>query len=649
MIQVTLANKKTKVFDIQEGGTITDFCREHAPHYIGTALVADVDGKFVDLSHILDKNATIKIITAESPEGLEVMRHSTSHVMASAVRHLFPEVKVAIGPSIENGYYYDFDRKTTFVPEDLEKIEEEMRKIIERDERFERSIMKKDDALRLFLEKGEAYKGEIIREIPDETVSIYKTGDFVDLCTGPHIPSTGKIKAFKLLAIAGAYWRGDEKRQMLQRIYGTAFENSKSLEKYLQNLEEAKKRDHRKLGRELDLFNFYEDGGPGLAYWHPKGGMIRKIIEDFWKDEHLKRGYELVYTPHIAKIDLWKRSGHLDFYRENMYSPIDIEGQEYILKPMNCPFHILIYKSRLRSYRELPVRFAELGTVYRYERSGVLHGLLRVRGFTQDDAHIFCTPDQLEKEMLDCVEFARFLMETFGFREYVVNLATRPEKFAGTKEDWDTAESTLARALTEKGIPYVIDGGGAVFYGPKIDIKIKDALGREWQGPTVQFDFNLSGRFNVTYKGQDGQEHLVYMVHRALLGSLERFMGCLIEHYAGAFPLWLAPLQVMVMPITERNLDYAKEVADRLRAGGIRVEMDSRSEKINLKIREAQLQKIPYMAVVGDREAESGTISVREKKAGNLGQMTCESFIARLQEEIREKRSGIIEEAAVKA
>jgi threonyl-tRNA synthetase len=631
---ITVSIEEKNPIEVQEGISLIALLKEHFPQQAKEAVAAETSSGMVDLSKSLDQDETIKLIPLESKEGLEVLRHSTSHIMAAAVKRLFPEVKVTIGPSIDNGFYYDFDRATPFVPEDLEKIEKEMEKIIKENIPFRRKEMKKDEAIVFFREKGEHYKIELIEGIPDEKVSIYESGDFVDLCTGPHILSTSKIKAFKLLSIAGAYWRGDEKRQMLQRIYGTAFTDKKSLEEHLQALEEAKKRDHRRLGKDLDLFGFYEEGGPGLAYWHPKGAMVRKVIEDFWKDEHIKRGYDMVNSPHIARIDLWKRSGHLGFYKENMYSPINIDGQEYILKPMNCPFHILIYNSSLKSYRDLPLRYAELGTVYRYERSGVLHGLLRVRGFTQDDAHIFCTPDQLEKEMIDCVEFARFLMATFGFHEYEVNLATRPPEHAGSPEDWDRAEATLAHALKEIDIPYVLDKGGAVFYGPKIDIKIKDALGRLWQGPTVQFDFNLPGRFDVTYKGSDGSKHLVYMVHRALLGSLERFMGCLIEHYAGAFPLWLAPTQVTVMPITERNLEKAKTLTSFLKVHGIRAQLDERKEKINLKIREAQLQKIPYMAILGDKEAEADLVSVRERKAGNLGDMTSEAFLCKLNEEI---------------
>ncbi len=601
------------------------------------ALAAKINGELKDLTQTLPSDGTVEMILPESPDGLEILRHSTSHIMAAAVKKLFPEAKVAIGPSIDNGFYYDFDISRNFVPEDLPLIEKEMDRLIGSNLQFTRLTMPKAEAKAFFAERGEKYKLELIDAIPDETVGIYTSGDFTDLCMGPHIPSASKIKAFKLLSIAGAYWRGDEKNPMLQRIYGTAFNDKKELDEYIENLEEAKKRDHRKLGRDLDIFNFYDEGGPGLVYWHPNGGLIRKIIEDFWREEHLKRGYDLVYTPHIARIDLWKRSGHWDFYHENMYSPIDIDEQQYILKPMNCPFHILIYNSKPKSYKDLPVRTAELGTVYRYERSGALHGLLRVRGFTQDDGHIFCTPEQLEDEVKACVKFALYMIETLGFKEYEVNLATRPEKYAGTEEEWDKAEATLRHAVETLGLKYVTDEGGAVFYGPKIDVKMKDALGRLWQGPTVQFDFNLSRRFDVKYKGADGQEHHVFMVHRALFGSLERFMGNLIEHYGGAFPVWLMPIQVMMIPVSDKHASYCDEFADKLREQGIRVKVDSRNEKVNYKIREAQLDKIPYMLVAGDKEIENKTVSVRHRKDGDLGVMFFEDFLEKLKSDIRLK------------
>ncbi|MCL5035773.1 MAG: threonine--tRNA ligase [Chloroflexi bacterium] len=600
-------------------------------------IAARIDGRAIDLSTPVTGDSKIEFISSDSPEGLNILRHSTSHVMAAAVRKLFPGTKVAIGPSIESGFYYDFDKKTPFIPEDLQAIEAEMKKIIKAGEPYVREEISSEKAVELFEEMGEDYKVELIRDLNVPTVSIYRTGDFVDLCYGPHIPSTSYIKVFKLLTIAGAYWRGSEENAMLQRLYGTAFLTKEELDDHLFKLEEAARRDHRKLGKDLDLYSMHEVAGAGLAFWHPNGGRIRRIIEEFWYDEHYKRGYEVVYSPHIARVNLWKTSGHWDFYRENMYSPMEVEGQEYLVKPMNCPFHIIIYNTKKRSYRELPYRVAEMGTVYRYERSGVLHGLLRVRGFTQDDAHIFCTPEQLKKEMLNCVDLAFFLMRTFGFEEYEVNLATRSESYIGTDEEWDMAESTLAEALTEHGIPFIKDEGGATFYGPKIDIKLKDALGRLWQGPTIQFDFNLPRRFDTNYVGPDGKEHLVYMVHRAVLGSLERFFGCLIEHYAGAFPLWLAPVQAKMIPVTDRQIPYAEKVQEELKKAGFRVEIDGRNEKVGFKIREAQLAKIPYMVIVGPVEEESGNIGVRHRKQGDIGKMNIEDFIARMKEEVESK------------
>jgi len=518
-------------------------------------------------------------------EKMERIRHSASHVMAEAVQSLFPEAKFGIGPVIENGFYYDFDLPHSLTPEDLPAIEARMAEIISQDLPFTHEEIAKEEARRTFAHQP--YKLELIDELPDEMMTIYRQGSFTDLCKGPHVSSTGEIKTFKLLSIAGAYWRGDEHRPMLQRIYGIAFKTQEELERYLEKLAEAAKRDHRKLGKELDLFSFHEEAGPGLVHWHPKGATVRRIIEDFWIAEHLKRGYEIVYSPHIAKLDLWKMSGHWELYRELLYSPMDVEGQEYLIKPMNCPAHILMYKTRLRSYRELPLRWAELGTVYRYERSGVLHGLTRVRGFTQDDAHIFCRPDQLEDEVVGVLEFAIFMMRTFGFPEYEVLLATRPERYAGTIEIWEEATKTLERALKRLALPYTVDPGEGVFYGPKIDIRVQDALGRAWQGPTTQVDFNLPERFDVTYMDIDGVTHPVVMVHRTVLGSMERFFGCLIEHYAGAFPVWLAPVQAMVIPISDRHLDYARQVAAELKAEGLRAPADARPERMHLKIRQA--------------------------------------------------------------
>ena len=563
----------------------------------------------------------------------ERMRHSASHLMADAVLQLFPEAKLAIGPPTADGFYYDFQVSRPFTPEDLEIIEARMAETIARDQPFVREELDREEARRLF--SDQPYKLEIIDELPpDETISIYRHSDFVDLCRGPHVDSTGRVSTFKLLSNAGAYWRGDEKRPMLQRIYGTAFETREALEEYLWKLEEAQRRDHRRLARELDLLSFHEEYGPGLVYWHPKGGRVRTIIEDLWRKEHYRAGYELVYSPHIGKARLWETSGHLDFYAENMYSPMDVDGQDYYVKPMNCPFHIQMYKSSTRSYRELPVRLGELGTVYRYERSGVLHGLLRVRGFTQDDAHIFCRPDQVKREIEGCVDFMQFFFRSFGFQDLHVYLSTRDQsgKFAGSLEDWDMATSVLREVIEESGLPHDVDEGGAVFYGPKIDVKLLDALGREWQCSTIQFDFNLPERFDVSYIGEDGREHRPYMVHRALLGSMERFFGVLIEHYAGAFPVWLAPVQAVIIPIADRHLEYAQMARGKLAGEDVRVEVDSRSERMNAKIRDAQMQKVPFMLVVGDKEMASDSLAVRLRSGDDLGPMPLTEVLALIQE-----------------
>jgi threonyl-tRNA synthetase len=571
-------------------------------------------------------------IKAEAKEDrLYRMRHSASHIMAEAVLSMFPEAKFAIGPPIENGFYYDFELPRSLTLDDLAVIEERMRQSIAADRPFEHSRVPKDEARRLFA--GQPYKLELIEGIEDEAVSLYRHGPFLDLCEGPHVESTGQVKAFKLTGIAGAYWRGDERNPMLQRIYGALFETEEELDAHLHRLEEAQRRDHRRLGRELDLFSFHEEFGPGLVYWHPKGGRVRTIIEDLWRQEHYAAGYELVYSPHIGKSTLWQTSGHLDFYQESMYSPMDVDGQEYFIKPMNCPFHIQMYRSSTRSYRDLPMRLAELGTVYRYERSGVLHGLMRVRGFTQDDAHIFCRPDQVEDEIVRCVDFALFFLRTFGFQDFQVYLSTRPEKYVGTVEDWEMAEDALRRAIEAAKLPYEVDEGGGVFYGPKIDIKIKDVLGRDWQCTTIQFDFNLPERFDLAFVGDDGRERRPYMVHRALLGSMERFLGVLLEHYGGAFPLWLAPVQATVIPIADRHIEYARRVADDLRAEGLRVEVDERGERMQAKIRDAQLQKVPYMLVVGDKEAEAGAAALRCRSGEDLGPLPLFQVIDRLKDE----------------
>ncbi|MGC9125075.1 MAG: threonine--tRNA ligase [Caldisericaceae bacterium] len=601
------------------------------------AVAAKVNEKPVDTSFILEEDADVAPIVVNSEEGEEIIRHSTSHILAQAVLHLFPEAKYTIGPAIEKGFYYDFDVENAWTNDDLERLEQEMRKIVEEDLPFERKVLSKADAIALFQSKGQNYKVEIINEIESDTVTIYSQGDFTDLCRGPHIPSTRFASNFKLLSVAGAYWRGDEKNKMLQRIYGTAFATKEELEQYLAFIEEAKKRDHRKLGKELDLFSINEDLGPGLILWHPKGAMIRKVIEDFWRDEHIKRGYYFVNSPHIARVEVWKTSGHWDFYRENMFSPMEVDKGSYMVKPMNCPFHIMIYKSQTRSYRDLPLRYAELGTVYRYERAGVLHGLLRVRGFTQDDAHLFVTPEKLEEEIIGVVEFAKFMIETFGFENYNIYLSTRPEKYVGSLENWDLATNALKVALETIKLPYKVDPGEGVFYGPKIDIKLVDAIGREWQGPTIQVDFNLPERFDVNYIGEDGKEHRPIMIHRVVLGSMERFFGTLIEQYAGAFPTWLAPVQVKIIPIADRHLDYAKSVYNALFAKGIRVEIDSRSEKMNSKIRDAEFEKVPYILVLGDREQENKSVSVRKRKVGDKGAISVNDFIESITEEIEKK------------
>jgi threonyl-tRNA synthetase len=566
---------------------------------------------------------------------LERMRHSAAHVMAEAVQELFPGAKFGIGPSIEDGFYYDFELPRPLVPEDLVAIERKMREVIAGNSAFTKEDMSKAKARELFSEQP--YKLELIDELLDEKVTIYRQGAFADLCRGPHVSSTGEVKAFKLTNIAGAYWRGDEKRPMLQRIYGVAFETEAELEAYLARLAEAAKRDHRRLGKELDLFSIHEEFGPGLVHWHPKGALVRQIIEDFWKAEHRKRGYDIVYTPHIAKLNLWKTSGHWDFYRENLYSPMDVEGQEYIVKPMNCLGHIMIFKTQIRSYRNLPIRYAELGTVYRYERSGVLHGLARVRGFTQDDAHIFCRPDQLEAEVSGAVSLARFMMDTFGFSEYELLLSTQPDHYAGTTEIWKEATGALRNVLEKLELKYDIDPGEGVFYGPKIDVKLRDALDRLWQGPTIQVDFNLPQRFDVTYIGEDGLEHQVVMVHRTVLGSMERFMACLIEQYAGAFPVWLAPVQAIIIPIADRHLSYTRQIAENLKENNIRVQVDDRSERMNLKIREAQLMKIPYMLIVGDKEQDSSQVSLRLRNGEDLGLLSIAEFVNRVSPIIQSK------------
>ena len=552
------------------------------------------------------------------------MRHSASHVMAEAVQQLFPGTRFGIGPAIEDGFYYDFELPRPLTADDLPVIESRMREIVAADLPFSQKTVSKDEARSLF--SDQPYKLELLDDIEDEHVSLFQQGSFTDLCRGPHVESTALIGAFKLTRTAGAYWRGDETRPMLQRVYGVAFATEEELNDYLERLAEAAKRDHRKLGRDLDLFSIHEEIGPGLVCWHPNGAMVRQLIEDFWKAEHHRRGYGLVYTPHVGKLDQWKQSGHWEFYRENLYSPMEVDNQHYLIKPMNCLGHILIYKTKVRSYRELPIRMAELGTVYRYERGGVLYGLTRVRGFTQDDAHIFCRQDQIQQEVIRVIELAQFMLETFGFTDYQMVLATRPDKFAGTEAVWEQATEALKAALETLGLPYEIDPGGGAFYGPKIDVKLADAMGRGWQGPTIQVDFNLPQRFDVCYIGDDGSEHLVTMIHRTVLGSMERFFACLVEHYGGAFPVWLSPIQARIIPIADRHIDYAREVEDTLRDSGIRTDVDTRSERMTSKIRDAQLLKIPYMLVVGDKEAAAGGVAVRLRTGEDLGLRTIDEL-----------------------
>ena len=576
---------------------------------------------------------------SEQAEHIEQLRHSASHIMAEAVQSLFPDAKFGIGPVIENGFYYDFELPRPLTPEDLPSIEKLMAKIVSQNVPFTHEEMKKDEARRIFA--NQPYKLELIDEIAEERVSIYRQGKFTDLCRGPHIKSTGEVKAFKLLNIAGAYWRGDEKRPMLQRIYGAAFETQAELDEHIKKLAEIEARDHRRLIKQLDLVSFHEEAGAGLAYWHPKGGLIRVLIEDYWRKRHLESGYDIVFTPHIGRAQLWETSGHLGFYKDSMYSPMEIDEQDYYIKPMNCPFHIMIYKTKLRSYRELPLRWAELGTVYRYERSGTLHGLLRVRGFTQDDAHIICTPEQIEGEIQRVLDFCLSILRAFGFEDYKMELSVRdpqnPGKYAGSDDMWQKAEAFLIKALEARNLPHERKEGEAVFYGPKIDIKIKDVLGRAWQCSTIQFDFNLPERFDMTFIGEDGKERRPYMVHRALMGSLERFFGVLVEHYGGAFPVWLSPVQVMIIPIADRHLEYASKLETELKADGLRVQVDARLERMNSKIREAQLQKIPYMLVVGDKEMAADSVSIRLRTGQDLGRKSVAEFKAMAKDAVSNK------------
>jgi threonyl-tRNA synthetase len=614
------------------GSTPLDIARSLGRRLAEDAVVARLNGELVDLSEPIAADATLELLTPQNPETLEVYRHSSAHLLAAAVLELYPDTKLGVGPAVDNGFYYDFERSTPFTPEDLAKIEAKMWELQQRDLPYQRRLARKAEGLARYAALGEDLKCELIEEKAGEVFSEYTLGPrFVDFCRGPHVASTSKIRAFKLLSVAGAHWKGDERGRPLQRIYGTSFFTRQELDDYLQQLEEAKKRDHRKLGQELDLFSIQDLAGPGLVFFHPKGGTVRRIIEDWMRDEYVARGYALVYTPHVARADLWKTSGHYNYYAENMYRRMELEDAEYQLKPMNCPFHILIYQDRMRSYRDLPIRLGELGTVYRYERSGVMHGLLRARGFTQDDAHIFCTPAQIEDEVVYCLEFALHVLQTFGFDHYEAELSTwdggASGKYDGAPEQWLLGESALKKASQRLGMKVKLMEDEAAFYGPKIDLKLVDAIGRLWQLSTIQFDFTLPRRFGLSYIAADGQGHQPLMVHRALFGSVERFFGILLEHYAGAFPVWLAPVQTVVLPITDRQLAYAQQLTQRLTGAGLRAALDDRSEKVNLKIREAQLQKIPYMLVVGAREAASGTVAVRNRKHGDQGAKSLEAFL----------------------
>jgi len=618
---------------LQEGATVFDLAASIGTGLAKAAIAGKVDGNLVDLFAKLADGCKVEIITEKSPEALTIIRHSTSHLMAQAVKALFPQAKVTIGPAIETGFYYDFDVDHPFTPEDLEKIEEKMHQLAKADLKIERSELSSADAIALFKGMGEEYKVELITDLGAETVSLYTQGDFCDLCRGPHLPKTSFIKAFKLTSIAGAYWRGDEKRPMLQRVYGTAFADKKELDAYLARIEEAKKRDHRKLGRELDLFSFNDEVGAGLVIWHPKGAMLRTVLEEFERKEHFKRGYDIVLGPQILKTELWQRSGHYENYRENMYFTT-VDEQSYGVKPMNCLAHMMIYKSALRSYRDLPLRYFELGTVHRHERAGVLHGLLRVRGFTQDDAHILCTPDQLDAEIKGVLAFVGDIMGIFGF-QYEMELSTRPAKSIGSDDAWELATGALLSALKDSGREFEINEGDGAFYGPKIDIKLRDALDRRWQCATIQCDFTLPERFDLTYVDADGEKKRPVMVHRVILGAIERFIGVLIEHYAGSFPTWLAPVQAIIVTVTDNQIPYAEAAFNTLRAAGVRVQKDFRNEKLGFKIREAQLQKIPYMLVVGDKEVESGLLAPRYRDGKNLEGMTPEQFVSFIESETK--------------
>jgi threonyl-tRNA synthetase len=633
--------------EVPKGTTALEIAKSISPRLADAALAAKTNGDLIDLTRPLEKDTDLRILTDRDPEALEVYRHSSAHLLAAAVLELFPETKLGHGPATESGFFYDFYRPTPFTPEDLEKIEKKMQELVQQNIPYAREFLPRDQGLEEFKKEGDFMKCHFIEQFtkPDEKISIYRTGKFTDFCRGPHLPATGKIKAFKLFNIAGAYWLGDEKNPQLQRIYGTSFFSKKDLEDHLKQIEEAKKRDHRVLGKQLDLFSIQELAGPGLIFWHPKGGIIRKEMEDWMREQYVKRGYSLVYTPHVMRRQLFFTSGHEGYYAQNFFDFMELDDAEYRVKPMNCPGHILIYKDSLRSYRDLPVRLGELGTVYRYERSGVMHGLLRVRGFTQDDAHIFCTPEQIEKEIADCVEFARDVLKDFGFDKFQTELSTWDpndrKSFVGSEDQWNMATGSLEKVLKRLNIEYKTIPGEAAFYGPKIDIKLVDAIGRLWQLSTVQFDFNLPQRFALEYAAEDGARKQPLMVHRALFGSVERFFGVLIEHYAGAFPVWLSPVQVAMIPISERHADYANKVADQLKAIGVRVEVDARNEKMNAKIREHAMQKVPFLLVVGDKESQVGKVNVRTRGKEKTEDMDATEFVEKIRKVIAEKSSGL--------
>ncbi|MBI5265931.1 MAG: threonine--tRNA ligase [candidate division Zixibacteria bacterium] len=633
---ITLPDGATRAF--APGSTGMQIAESISPRLAKDAVAVKVDGVVRDLSYPIPADATVAILTFDQPEGKTVFWHSSSHIMAQAVQEVFPGVKLAIGPPIDEGWYYDFDVEKPFSPEDIKKIEDKMAEIVAEDAPFRCEVKKRSDAIAHYSGKNAIYKVELLNEIPDDTVTMYYQSRFEDLCRGPHIPRTGIIKAFKLIATSGSYWRGDEKNKMLQRIYGVSYPKKAQLDEYLTRIEEAKKRDHRLIGKQLELFTITEEVGAGLIMWLPRGARIRNEVENFWREEHLKFGYDLVYSPHVANRELWNRSGHTDFYAENMFGPMTVDERLYQLKPMNCPFHIQMYKSRLWSYRDLPLRWAELGTVYRYERAGVLHGLMRVRGFTQDDAHHFVAQDSMEAELVWTIDFCVHILKSFGFTNYDIYLSTRPkEKAIGDPADWVKAEAGLRAALDRARLTYQVDEGGGAFYGPKIDIKIKDAIGRSWQCSTIQFDFSLPERFDLHYIDRDGLQKRPFMIHRALLGSIERFFGVLIEHYAGNFPTWLAPTQVKVLPITDGQLEYARAVVEQLKAANVRVSLDDRSEKIGAKIRDAELMKVPFMFVLGGREADQKAVSVRRHGTGDVGSKPVAEAIGLVTAEIQSK------------